>query len=382
MQPPMKNALLSLAVVPALFAGCGGGDGLPGDSVARVGDQPIARAQFAHWFDVATRSQSADGGAASLPDPPTYAKCVAAARTSLSKFPAGRKPVSDQELKQGCERRHRMTREQVMQFLISAQWIEQEAAEQGIQVTDAAVDVELASSRQRSFPKPAEYRKFLERSGMRGDDARFRVKIALLSSELKKRVKRGVERATDEDAAAYYSEHRDIFTQGEGRTLRIVRTEHRAAAERARDALSSGRSWEAVARRYSNDRATMNSGGLMVLIEGNHRDERVDGAVRKAVFSASRGEIEGPLKASTGHYVFEVTKISPPSHKSLDEAKANIKRFLTLTRQKQATDGFFRELGRKWKARTDCSAGFVVQDCSNAPRATEPQGTTPPSSSN
>jgi foldase protein PrsA len=116
----------------------------------------------------------------------------------------------------------------------------------------------------------------------------------------------------------------------------------------------------------------------MVLIEGN-RDDRVDPKVREAVFGAPRGALGGPLKTDAGHYVFQVTKISPPTDQSLAEAKANIRQFLTLRRQKEAVEAFFTDLGKKWKARTDCREGYVIQDCRNAPPSTKPLGTTPPS---
>ena len=50
-------------------------------------------------------------------------------------------------------------------LLISFEWIDREAAEQGVKVTDDEVNKEFAEQKKQSFPKEADFKKFLKQSG-------------------------------------------------------------------------------------------------------------------------------------------------------------------------------------------------------------------------
>src|SRR4051794_29518852 len=51
-----------------------------------------------------------------------------------------------------------------LQLLVSVAWIEGEAREHGIAVTDAEVEKRFEEQRQQSFPKLADFRRFLRRT--------------------------------------------------------------------------------------------------------------------------------------------------------------------------------------------------------------------------
>jgi len=81
----MRNLRLFLAVgaiaVPAVaLSACG--NSVPGNAVAKVGDDSISKTQFNHWMQVAAiSSQGALPGqkkaAVKVPQPPDFADCVA-----------------------------------------------------------------------------------------------------------------------------------------------------------------------------------------------------------------------------------------------------------------------------------------------------------------
>ena len=162
----------------ALVAGCG--SDVPAGSVAKVGDSTITKADFDKWLKSAAQG-SAQGGQASTPDPPNYAKCVAA--KSKQPAPQGTKKPSAAALKKQCKQEYDQLKGDVMQFLIQSQWVQQEAADRGVKVSDQEVTNRLAEEKKRAFPgKNGEkrYQDFLKSSGMSEKDILFRFKLETL----------------------------------------------------------------------------------------------------------------------------------------------------------------------------------------------------------
>ncbi len=90
-----------VAAIVALSA-CGGG-GIPGNSVAKVGDQPVSKDQFDHWMLVAAtqlQQQAGTTGKVVIPQPPDFTACAAAKKAAAPK-PAKGQPTPDRRELQG-----------------------------------------------------------------------------------------------------------------------------------------------------------------------------------------------------------------------------------------------------------------------------------------
>src|SRR5829696_5645712 len=127
--------LCVLGAAVAVAAGCGGG--MPGNAVATVDEDPIEKDTFNHWMNVAAKSTGQPN--ASVPDAPEYTKCVAKKRKTLPKPAKGQPETTDKQLKDQCKQEYTALRDQVMQLLTRFAWIEGEAKEQGIKISDAEV---------------------------------------------------------------------------------------------------------------------------------------------------------------------------------------------------------------------------------------------------
>jgi len=158
--PRTKLAAIACAVaVPAAVAlGCGG---VPGNAVATVDGTEITKSSSDHWLNVAAKS----GGQQSIPKPPDYTACIANKRKTLPKPAKGQPKTTDAQLKTQCKQEYSALRDQVLQLLISFQWIQKEAKAQGVKVTDAEVKKQFDTQKKSSFPKEADYQKFLKDSG-------------------------------------------------------------------------------------------------------------------------------------------------------------------------------------------------------------------------
>jgi foldase protein PrsA len=350
-------ALCALIALVAVAAGCGG---VPGNAVATVDGEPINKDDFNHWMTVAAKTSGQPN--ASVPDAPDFAKCVDQKRKALPKPKKGEKPPTDDQLKSQCKQEYDALRDQVMQLLTSFQWIQGEAKDQGIKVTDAEVKKSFDQQKKQSFPKEADYQKFLKDNGQTEKDILERVRLDLLSTKIRDKIIKGKDKVSDAQIKDFYDKNKARFSQPEKRDLRIVLTKTQAKANQAKAALESGQSWKTVAKKYSIDQASKSQGGKLPAQAKGTLEKPLD----QGVFAAKKGNIVGPVKTQFGWYVFQVDKINKATQQSLEQAKDTIRQTLASQNQQKALDKFVADFQKKWKERTDCRDGYVTQVCKGA----------------
>jgi foldase protein PrsA len=356
-------ALGAFFVPAALIAGCGD-SGIPGNAVAEVDGTAIEKADFEHWLGVAAKSSGQ--GSTAVPDPPDYKACIAQAKKTAAKPAKGQPKQTDADYKKQCEQQYSQLRDQVLGLLISFEWIKREAEEQGVKVTDAEVQKSFEEQKKQSFPKDADYQKFLKDSGQTNADVLMRVRLDALSNKIREKVTKGKDKVSDAAIKDYYDKNKAQFAQPERRDLSIVLTKTKAKAEQAKQALQSGQPFKQVAKQYSVDDASKAQGGKLPGVAKGQQEKAFD----EAIFSADKGKLTGPVKTQFGYYVFKVDKITKATQQSLDQAHDTIKQVLASQGQQKALDAFVKDFRKRWKSKTDCRKGYVTQDCKNAPKAT------------
>lgn len=354
---------LSLAGICAVAAtGCGGND-VPSDAVAKVGNVVITKQAFDHWYASAAQSQAQQGGPAVPPDPPNYTKCVAALKDAQPKPAKGQPAPKDSDLKKQCKQSYDQLKQQVMQFLIQSQWVQQEAEDQDVKVSSKEVRTLFEDQKKQAFPKEKDYKKFLKTSGASEQDILFRIKLDALQNKLTAKIQKEQEKVTDEDIEEYYEKNKERFGQPERRDLEVVLTKTKAKAEEAKKALDGGDSFKQVAKQYSIDQASKANGGKLPAVAKGQQEKALD----EAVFKAKKGAIVGPVKTQFGWYVFKVTKETPASQQKLEDAKESIRGLLKSEREQKSLQTFIEDFREDFKGQTKCREGFVVTECSNAP---------------
>jgi foldase protein PrsA len=358
---PLKSlfALAVLGLSAAVVSACG--NDVPPNAVAKVGDETITQDEFNKWVETAVKSQ-AQGSTAVVPDPPDFTKCVAAKKKAPA--PSGQGKQSDSALKKQCKTEYDTLKAQVMQFLIQAEWVTQEADKRDIKVSDKAVQKSFEDQKKQAFPTDKAYAQFLKTSGMTEADILFRVKLSQLQEKLTQKVTEDAGKVTDADVQEYYDKNKKRFAQPERRDLLVVLTKTEAKANEAKQALESGQPWKTVVKQYSIDETSKAQGGKLAAVAKGQQDKTFE----DAVFAASKGNIEGPVKTQFGWYVFEVEKITPASQQSLEQSRDTIKNLLKTQRQQKALDAFIKDFRDKYKGETNCSDDYRVAECKNAPK--------------
>jgi foldase protein PrsA len=282
----------------------------------------------------------------------------AAARQQVAEVPEPGTPQYD------------LLQETAMADLLLARWVNGEADELGIEVTDREIDAELETIITDQFGGQKEFDKFLQQSKFTEEDALARVRLQLLSQRIQEDVL-GAEApdVPEDEVADFYEENIEQFETPETRDVRTLLNPDEAKAQEAFDQLSEDSSpanWKRVTKELSTDEATSGLGGLRQGVTEGQNDPQLD----EAIFSAPEGELEGPIETEAGFYVFQVEAITEASTQELDdETKQQIEQTLASQLQQESAAAYQADFLAKWRARTVCADDFAIDRCDNAPPA-------------
>lgn len=335
-------ALLGAACAALFATGCGGDDGedspeppaLEADAVAAIAgvEAQISQAEYDEAFEQAAV-------AAGFKRPPTPGD-------------------------EGYEQLNSF----VMGNLLQTAWLDAEAAEEGIEISQEEIDAKLAEIQESAFEDRNEFEQALVEgsfcsedelaAGLAGCDAASEeARFLLLGEQLL-----GVEEASSEQIEAYYEENIESFEHAELRDVRIVLNEDERVAAEALGRLEaddSEQSWDRVAAELSQDQASKGRGGLL----DDVAEDRGDPDFTDPVFAAAEGELIGPIETNRGFVVAQVTDIQEAGTYELDD---ELRESLRPEVEAELSFDAQEELVEKWTVRTVCAEDHVVDLCSNS----------------
>jgi hypothetical protein len=301
------------------------GQGSSDKIVAKVGEHLIAEETFAHWLSVEESS----------PD------------------------TIDTAHDSGARRR-------VMESLISAEWIVAQASALGVSVSANEAEQQLSllaftgqtgPSGSQLLSNEVELRRLLANRSLTYGDRVWLVRLNLLSAKIRRRERLLAERqVTHAQVVRYFKVHRPQFVMPEVRDYVFIPTHTRSASLKARREIEAGDDFFSVQKRISIDPPELS--GLRHLKRGEG-----DPVFTARVFRARPHVLLGPTPLAQIWDVYEVRKIRPRHQRSLTEVEASIKKQLATQGLERAPAKLADLLARTWKARTRCSAGYVVRLC-------------------
>ncbi|WP_306598139.1 peptidylprolyl isomerase [Geothrix sp. 21YS21S-2] len=160
----------------------------------------------------------------------------------------------------------------------------------------------------------------------------------------------------DEDVKAFFDKHPEKFMTPESFNARHILVSTRAqGAEKARtddeakarikeiqDALKAGKSFEELAKTYSDDPGSKDKGGLY----DNMPFGRFVPEFDKAVRDQKVGEVGEPVKSMHGYHLIKVDKITPAAPQTFETAKEAAKQQATTDKQEKIMNEYM-EAARK-----------------------------------
>ncbi len=174
----------------------------------------------------------------------------------------------------------------------------------------------------------------------------------------------------DEDVKAFFDKHPEKFMTPESFNARHILVSTRAqGAEKARtddeakarikeiqDALKAGKSFEELAKTYSDDPGSKDKGGLY----DNMPFGRFVPEFDKAVRDQKVGEVGEPVKSMHGYHLIKVDKITPAVPQTFEAAKESAKQQATTDRQEKVMNEYM-DAARKEVAFTEGAAAPVAK---------------------
>jgi len=190
LQALAATAALLLAVTA--FTACGGGGERTGDTatVAQVGDMSITRGTLSHWMSTIIGGDYDENIGHPAPrglvsDPPNYPRCIAAIETlGPSKSHSETPQQARTTLANDCHGLYRELKHQALSYLLQGLWSTEEAAEQGIAVTNAEVERAFAKLRVQRYPTNTALASFLAGREWALSDELYLLKRDLLYAKL------------------------------------------------------------------------------------------------------------------------------------------------------------------------------------------------------
>jgi parvulin-like peptidyl-prolyl isomerase len=335
------------ALAAAGISSCGGDSVRNSDRrdavVSRVGDIAITKPTFAHWMTVLAPQHV-------VPDPPRYAACIARQQAFAPQATGG-------GLKERCRQRYQALRQRVLDFLISSRWLIDEAADQGMTVSQQDVNQRLAAKRE-SFASAAEFQESLKAIAHTIADVKLEIQAELATERIRRRLSQGEARVTRSEIVDYYQRHIGSYHLPERRYFDIGENFPSAAVARSKMSdVRAGREslHESLPRKSFTD------------YEGEKR------IIYEAIFKAKPHVVSAPIRLNNLYFLIDVTRITPPYVQSLAQVQRTIGDRLSSERARRTLAAFIAAWRSRWIARTDCDVGYVVQKCRqySGPKAPE-----------
>jgi foldase protein PrsA len=348
------TALGAFFVMAITVAACGSSTSVSSSDVANIAGNPISKQAFNHWMYVAEKGNSVEsGGPVIVPtDPPQFTSCIAQIRAQIPTY--AKSPAAT--LKADCKELFTNLDSEVLDFLIKAYWYQGTAYQDGIRVTAAEQAKAFKTAQKQTFPTATQYTAFLAETGETRQDIDFRLRVNTVFQKL---ISKNVPKITAATIQKYYAAHASQFGTPETRSVKIIQTTSEANIQKALSAVKSGQSWAAVAKQYSTNTATKDTGGVVANLQAGQEEA----AVSKVIFAAPLNQLEGPVKGTFGYYLVEVTKITPATTMSLAKATPEIKSALTQQNDSAAQTKINTAVKKQWGAKTKCAALYSMADC-------------------
>jgi foldase protein PrsA len=270
------------------------------------------------------------------------------------------------------EEHYEELKETALQGLIDAAWIQGEAAEMGIATNAVQLAAEFKAIKAQNFKTAAEYKQFLKASHYTKADIDEKVKLQLLSTKVQEAATNAVRAPSSTQVAAYYETAKSVqFTQPPRYDIRLILNVDKAkilAAKAALEEDGSAASWEKLAKRYSEDPTGKSHGGLHKAIPAEF-GEPLDAAIA----AAAQGAIEGPVEVKKAFFVFRVEKTIPEEAEPLAKVRSHIVAQLEKQNREEAFEDFVGAYTSKWRSRTVCAPGYVIEHCASYTGTGHPQ---------
>ncbi|KAB2496414.1 foldase protein PrsA [Priestia endophytica] len=200
--------------------------------------------------------------------------------------------------------------------LITEKIIDKEAEKEDIKITAKQVNQELDDLKEQ-YGGEDTFNQTLEASG---------VSLSSLKEDIKKNKEieellRPSIKITEKEMKEYFNENKDSFAQAAQVKASHILVDDEKTAKEMKEKLDKGEDFATLAKKYSTDTATSESGGELGYFEEGTMTDEFD----KKAFSMKKGEISDPVKTDYGYHIIKVEDVKEAKQASYKDSKAQVK---------------------------------------------------------
>jgi foldase protein PrsA len=324
----MKNVKLIIALTAAVslllvVAGCGSGgdESVPADAIASIDDQQISKAEFDRAMDQAKRGYDA----------------------RQSPFPKPGSPEYEQ------------LKNQAVAYLVQRAEFEKEAEDLDIEISDKQVQDRLAQIKKQYFQNnEKKYQAQLKKSGLTQAQVVEDIRAQILSEELFKKVAQDV-KVSDEQIEKFYKEHPDQYQVPEQRDIAHILVKKKPLADQLYDQIQGGANFAALAKKYSQDPGSKNSGGKMTISKG-----QTVAPFDQTAFLIKSGQVSHPVKTEFGYHIIKALgPVKAAKTTALSDVKASIKAQLEQQKKNEKMTKWVDDIRKKYEDDVNYQVGYA-----------------------
>jgi hypothetical protein len=393
----LSASALGLALL-ALLAGCGGGE--------REAAKTQASAASATGTTAAPASTTTSKNAPATP--PATVATVTSVSVPYAEY------THEYELALRTEPNAKQARQEAMRVLLYRNWIDQATSEANVSVSadevhnsaeeqlkhlseshtpGGAPEANGGESSSAAAQQQQAEQQYLQANGLTTADLETEARTQLLRSKLSANAAQAATAALtaklptqlssipSQQIEAYYNTHTQKLAQPNTRNIEIVRFQTAAQASKGLAELQRGESFHQVGHidpelnRLDNYADRENSVTPPGYMQPNGISTGEDPTISKAAFGATTGTIVGPVKGSppyVAYFILRVVSESPGAPKPLSAVRSEVASLVASQNQRtlsdatrHATEHFEKQFVSTWRAKTVCTAGYIMNYCSN-----------------
>jgi foldase protein PrsA len=211
--------------------------------------------------------------------------------------------------------------------LITNKLIELEADKQKVTVSDEEIEDEIATLAE-SYGGETALEEAVTASGSTMEDVRNDIVVYLQTEKL---LEPRIE-ITDEEIQTYFDENKDTFATAEQVQASHILVADEATATEVKSKLDAGGDFSELAKEYSTDTTTVESGGDL----GYFSSGDMVAEFEEVAFALDVNEISNPVKTEYGYHIIKVVDHQEAKEANFEDSKAEIKD--TLMNDKMSTE--------------------------------------------
>lgn len=206
-------------------------------------------------------------------------------------------------------------KDEILNVMVSQELVAQEAAKEGITVTDEEIATEVSSFMEYIGKVPT-YTEFLKENNIDEDFLKEHFRSNLIFEKYRNKIMNETE-FSDDELKAYYEAHLDDYKKSEIKASHIListldemkeplsedeTAKKEVEAKMILDKIRAGEDFAALAKEYSDDSASAVNGGDLGYFEKGVMVEEFE----EAAFKLEIGEVSEPVKSSFGYHIIKI----------------------------------------------------------------------------